>query len=60
MKYRIREICRQRKISLRQLAEDAELNHIQMLALLWGNPSLASLVRIANSLKVRVVDLLVE
>ncbi len=60
MKYRIREICRKKRVSYIRLLRDAEIGLRQFLELAAGICSVDTLVRLANSLDVEVVDLIEE
>ena len=57
MKLRIKEICKERQVSMATLAERLGITPVSLSQCLSGNPSLNRLQEIAKILDVDVVDL---
>ena len=57
MKLRIKEICKERQVSMTTLAEKLGITPVSLSQCLSGNPSLNRLKEIARILDVEVVDL---
>ena len=57
MGLRIKEICKQKKISLTEVAQHIGINPISLSQSLNGNPTLSRLTEVASVLGVEVADL---
>ncbi len=55
---RVREICKEKKISLTSLAEKLGIARSQIYKIIDGNPTLSTMQAVADALGVSVCDLL--
>lgn len=60
MKLRVREICKLKGITMKELAEKMGINPITLSQSLYGNPTLSRLMEVARILDVDVADLFRE
>lgn len=60
MKLRIKEICKEKGILQKELAEKIGVTDIALRASLKGNPTIGTLEKVANALNVRVTELFEE
>ncbi|TWP23139.1 XRE family transcriptional regulator [Apibacter muscae] len=58
--YRIKEICRNKGLMLKDLAEKIGITEVGLSKSLNGNPTLDTLQKIANTLNVHLVDLFIN
>lgn len=57
-KLRVKEIVKQRGLTLAKVAEELKIHPVNLSSTLNGNPTLATLEKIANVLEVDVTDLI--
>jgi transcriptional regulator with XRE-family HTH domain len=55
---RVREICKEKRVSMADIAKRMGITYQALYASVEGNPSLSTLERIADALGVEVVELL--
>lgn len=57
MDYRIKELCKEKGLLFKELAESLGITDVGLRQALKGNPTISTLERIATALGVEVVDL---
>lgn len=57
MELRIKEVCKEKGILQKDLAEKLGITDIALRASLKGNPTIGTLERVANALEVSITDL---
>lgn len=57
MNFRIRELCKEKKVLFKDLARDLGITDVGLRQSLQGNPTIGTLERVAAALNVPVVEL---
>lgn len=60
IKQRIKEVLKIKGISMNELADKLEINRVNLSASLSGNPTIETLIKIADVLEVQVSELIVN
>ncbi len=58
MVYRVKDICKQQGVTLKEVADRMGITDIALRKSLYGNPTIKTLQRVAEAIGVDVIDLL--
>ena len=58
MAYRVKEICKEKGLTMKELAGKLEISEVALRKSLAGNPTIGTLTKIADALGVNVVELI--
>lgn len=60
MKLRVKELCKQKGLTITELAKKMDIKQESLSRIINGNPTVSSLEKIANTLEVSIVELFEE
>ena len=57
MELRVKEICREKNVLMKDLADTLGINRVSLTSMINGNPTIQTLEKIASALGVEVIEL---